>query len=114
MKKPSWIRIGSLENHEKTQSFRVLMKKFLAYCKEHGFHKGSDPHIIDFFEQNKVGPLRRKLLMGILELRNYVKGKKLDHNIDVIEDNFEFRTNKLSYLIQKIIKRRGTKNKNKN
>ncbi|MCX8514346.1 MAG: hypothetical protein ORN24_02135 [Burkholderiales bacterium] len=111
MKKPGWLRILSLENHEKTQSFKILMNKFLVYCKEHGYHKGSDPHIVEFLEQNKVGPLRRKLLIGILELRNYIKGKRLDHNIDVIEDNFKFRTNKLSYLIQKIIKRREPKNK---
>lgn len=101
MSKPIWITIGSLETYEKTDSLKSLMKNFIDFCKKNKYIKGSIPNLEDFAEKYNVGPTQKKMLTGILELRRYLRGNKLIHNVDVIQDNFEFRSNRVAYLVKK-------------
>ncbi|MDQ5921782.1 MAG: hypothetical protein QG673_1841 [Pseudomonadota bacterium] len=103
MSKPIWITIGSLENYEKTDSLKGLMIKFINFCKESGYIKGAAVDLDKFMENNHIGPNQRKMFLGVLELRQYINGNKLIHNPKVIQDNFEFRSNSVAYVIKKYL-----------
>lgn len=101
MNKPIWITIGALENYEKTDSLQILMRKFISFCRQSGSKKGSTIDLEEFLQVNKIGPTQKKMFIGILELRNYLKDNKLIHNINVIEDNVKFRLNSIAYFMEK-------------
>ncbi|MBP9741794.1 MAG: hypothetical protein KBD37_00380 [Burkholderiales bacterium] len=103
MNKPIWITIGTLENYEKSDSLQKLMKKFINFCRLSGSKRGSIINIEEFFQLNKIGPTQQKMLMGILELRTYLKKNKLIHDVDVIEDNVKFRLNSIAYMLGKYL-----------
>lgn len=101
MTKPTWMTIGSLESHEKTDSFKSLMKKFLEFCQNCNYKKNSSIDFEEFTKSNSVGPIQLKMLTGVLELRKYTKNNKLIHEVKVVRDNFEFRSNRVAYLMKK-------------
>lgn len=101
MAKPTWVTIGCLESHEKNDSFKALMKKFIEFCTEKHYKKGSVIDFKQFTEANSVGPIQLKMLSGVLELRKYTKNNSLIHTVNVIQDNFEFRSNRVAYLMKK-------------
>lgn len=103
MAKPNWVTVGSLESHEKTDSFKALMKKFITFCNNKGYKKNSEIDFTEFTEANGVGPIQLKMLSGILELRKYTKNNNLIHEVRVIQDNFEFRSNRVAYLMKKYL-----------
>ncbi len=101
MAKPSWVTIGSLESHEKNDSFKGLMKKFIDFCNRKKYKKGSAVDFEEFTQANNVGPIQLKMLTGVLELRKYTRNNKLIHAVEVVKDNFEFRSNRVAYLMKK-------------
>ena len=105
MAKPNWITVGSLESHEKTDSFKALMKKFINFCNDNGYKRNSVVDFAEFTRVNGVGPIQFKMLSGVLELRKYTQNNKLIHEIRVIQDNFEFRSNRVAYLMKKYLYR---------
>jgi hypothetical protein len=100
MSKPVWMTVGSLEMHEKTNSFKLLMKNFLYFCKDKTYKKGSLVNYEEFRHLYHIGPIQLKTLIGILELRKYTQNNTLIHSINVIQDNFEFRSNRVAYLMK--------------
>ena len=103
MAKPNWVTVGCLESHEKTDSFKALMKKFITFCNDKGYKKNSAIDFTEFTGANGVGPIQLKMLSVILELRKYTKNNKLIHEVRVIQDNFEFRSNRVAYLMKKYL-----------